>query len=152
MQLPKDCPIRLVIRLLDVPRIAVYYPAHPVLDDEAMRKVVLLDLVGLWSTDGYRHLTAIRDRPLLCRKNKSSKSSSNVIAKSGLSHSAGVAALSFEVWKQIILGARVNTLAQSSVLHNAFCRPARLSISWPDAALDRIIAAEIIGGAPSLLT
>jgi hypothetical protein len=34
MKLVKDYPIRLVCRLLDVPRSSVYYAAQPVPDDE----------------------------------------------------------------------------------------------------------------------
>jgi putative transposase len=62
MKLAKDYPIRLVCRLLDVPRSSVYYPAQPVPDDEAMLKVVLLDLAGQWPTYGYRRLTAMMRR------------------------------------------------------------------------------------------
>ena len=38
MKLAKDYPIRLVGRLLDVPRSTLYYAAQPVPDDEAMLK------------------------------------------------------------------------------------------------------------------
>ena len=62
MKLAKDYPIRLVCRLLDVPRSSIYYPAQPVPDDEAMLKVVLLDLAGQWPTYGYRRLTAMMRR------------------------------------------------------------------------------------------
>jgi putative transposase len=62
MKLAKDYPIRLVCRLLDVPRSSVYYPAQPVPDDEAMLKTVLLDLAGQWPTYGYRRLTAMMRR------------------------------------------------------------------------------------------
>lgn len=62
MKLAKDYPIRLVCRLLDVPRSSVYYPAQPVPDDEAMLKTVLLDLAGQWPTYGYRRLTAMMHR------------------------------------------------------------------------------------------
>jgi putative transposase len=62
MKLAKDYPIRLVCRLLDVSRSSVYYPAQPVPDDEAMLKVVLLDLAGQWPTCGYRRLTAMMRR------------------------------------------------------------------------------------------
>ena len=62
MKLAKDYPIRLVCRLLEVPRSTLYYPAQPVPDDEAMLKVVLLDLAGQWPTYGYRRLTAMMRR------------------------------------------------------------------------------------------
>ena len=62
MKLAKDYPIRLVCRLLDVPRSSVYYAAQPVPDDEAMLKSVLLDLAGQWPTYGYRRLTAMMRR------------------------------------------------------------------------------------------
>ena len=62
MKLAKDYPIRLVCRLLDVPRSSVYYAAVPVPDDEAMLKSVLLDLAGQWPTYGYRRLTAMMRR------------------------------------------------------------------------------------------
>lgn len=62
MKLAKDYPIRLVCRLLEVPRSSIYYPAQPVPDDEAMLKVVLLDLAGQWPTYGYRRLTAMMRR------------------------------------------------------------------------------------------
>lgn len=62
MKLAKDYPIRLVCRLLDVPRSSVYYMAQSVADDEAMLKVVLLDLAGQWPTYGYRRLTAMMRR------------------------------------------------------------------------------------------
>jgi putative transposase len=62
MKLAKDYPIRLVCRLLDVPRSSVYYAAVPVPDHEAMLKSVLLDLAGQWPTYGYRRLTAMMRR------------------------------------------------------------------------------------------
>jgi putative transposase len=62
MKLAKDYPIRLVCRLLDVPRSTLYYAALPVPDDEAMLKTVLLDLAGQWPTYGYRRLTAMMRR------------------------------------------------------------------------------------------
>jgi len=52
MKLAMNYPIRLVCRLLDVPRSTLYYAAQPVPDDEAMLKVVLLDLAGQWPTYG----------------------------------------------------------------------------------------------------
>jgi putative transposase len=62
MKLAKDYPIRLVCRLLEVPRSSVYFAAQPVPDDEAMLKTVLLDLAGQWPTYGYRRLTAMMRR------------------------------------------------------------------------------------------
>ena len=62
MKLAKDYPIRLVCRLLDVPRSSLYYAVQPVPDDEAMLKTVLLDLAGQWPTYGYRRLTAMMRR------------------------------------------------------------------------------------------
>ena len=62
MKLARDYPIRLVCRLLDVPRSSVYHTAQPVPADEAMLKVVLLDLAGQWPTYGYRRLTAMMRR------------------------------------------------------------------------------------------
>jgi putative transposase len=61
VKLAKDYPIRLVCRLLDVPRSSVYY-APPPPDDEAMLKSVLLELAGEWPTYGYRRLTAMMRR------------------------------------------------------------------------------------------
>jgi putative transposase len=62
MKLAKTYPIRLVCRLLGVPRSSVYYPARTVPDDEAMFKTALLDLAGEWPTYGYRRLTAMMRR------------------------------------------------------------------------------------------
>jgi putative transposase len=62
MKLAKTYPIRLVCRLLSVPRSSVYYPARTVPDDEAMLKSALLDLAGEWPTYGYRRLTAMMRR------------------------------------------------------------------------------------------
>jgi transposase InsO family protein len=62
MKLAKNYPIRLLCRLLGVPRSSVYYPASPVPDDEAMLKTALLDLAGEWPTYGYRRLTAMMRR------------------------------------------------------------------------------------------
>jgi putative transposase len=62
MKLAKTYPIRLVCRLLGVPRSSVYYPARTVADDEAMLKTALLDLAGEWPTYGYRRLTAMMRR------------------------------------------------------------------------------------------
>ena len=62
MKLAKTYPIRLVCRLLGVPRSSVYYAAQPVPDAEAMFKSALLDLAGEWPTYGYRRLTAMMRR------------------------------------------------------------------------------------------
>ena len=62
MKLAKDYPIRLVCRLLQVPRSSVYYEPVPVPDAEAMFKAALLDLAGQWPTYGYRRLTAMMRR------------------------------------------------------------------------------------------
>ena len=50
MKLAKDYPIRLVCRLLDVPRSSVYYAAQPGPDDEAMLKTVTDSAVTMRST------------------------------------------------------------------------------------------------------
>jgi transposase InsO family protein len=62
MKLAKTYPIRLVCRLLGVPRSSVYYAAQAVPDDEALLKAALLDLAGEWPTYGYRRLTAMMRR------------------------------------------------------------------------------------------
>jgi putative transposase len=62
MKLAKTYPIRLVCRLLGVPRSSVYYSAQASLADEAMLKTALLDLAGEWPTYGYRRLTAMMRR------------------------------------------------------------------------------------------
>jgi transposase InsO family protein len=62
MKLAKDYPIRVVCRLLGVPRSSLYYAAQPIPDDEAMLKTALLDLAGEWPTYGYRRLTAMLRR------------------------------------------------------------------------------------------
>jgi transposase InsO family protein len=61
MKLAKTYPIRVVCRLLGVPRSSVYYHARPPLD-EAILKSVLLELAGEWPTYGYRRLTAMMRR------------------------------------------------------------------------------------------
>jgi putative transposase len=54
-------PIRVLCRVLDVPRSSVYYtPRLPC--DEAMLKTVLLDLAAEWPRFGYRRLTAMMKR------------------------------------------------------------------------------------------
>jgi putative transposase len=62
MKLAKTYPIRLVCRLLNVPRSSVYYAAQGPDADEAMLKSALLDLAGEWPTYGYRRLTAMMRR------------------------------------------------------------------------------------------
>ena len=62
MKLAQTYPIRLVCRLLGVPRSSVYYPPRPPLADEAMLKTALLDVAGEWPTYGYRRLTAMMRR------------------------------------------------------------------------------------------
>lgn len=62
MKLAKTYPIRLVCRLLNVPRSTVYYRAQGPDADEAMLKTALLDLAGEWPTYGYRRLTAMMRR------------------------------------------------------------------------------------------
>ena len=61
MKLSKTYPIRVVCRLLGVPRSSIYYHARPPVD-EAMLKTALLDLAGEWPTYGYRRLTAMMRR------------------------------------------------------------------------------------------
>jgi putative transposase len=61
MKLSKTYPIRVVCRLLRVPRSSVYYRTRPPID-EAMLKTALLDLAGEWPTYGYRRLTAMMRR------------------------------------------------------------------------------------------
>jgi len=61
MTLADAYPIRLVCRLLGVPRSSVYYTPRPAAD-EAMLKTALLDLAGEWPTYGYRRLTAMMNR------------------------------------------------------------------------------------------
>jgi transposase InsO family protein len=62
MKLAKTYPIRLVCRLLGVPRSSLYYRAHSLPYDEAMLKAALLDVAGEWPTYGYRRLTAMMRR------------------------------------------------------------------------------------------
>src|SRR5262245_41636516 len=57
MKLAGSYPIRLVCRLLGLPRSSVYYRARPPLD-EAVLKTALLDVAAEWPTYGYRRLTA----------------------------------------------------------------------------------------------
>jgi transposase InsO family protein len=61
MTLADTYPVRLVCRLLGVPRSSVYYaPQAPA--DEAMLKTALLDLAAEWPTYGYRRLTQMMKR------------------------------------------------------------------------------------------
>lgn len=61
MTLAATYPVRLVCRLLGVPRSSVYYSPQPAVD-EAMLKTALLDLAAEWPTYGYRRLTAMMKR------------------------------------------------------------------------------------------
>jgi len=61
MKLADAYPIRLVCRLLGVPRSSVYYAPLPAID-EAMLKTALLDLAAEWPTFGYRRLTEMMRR------------------------------------------------------------------------------------------
>jgi putative transposase len=61
MTLADTYPIRLVCRLLGVPRSSLYYTPRPALD-EALLKTALLDLAAEWPTYGYRRLTALMRR------------------------------------------------------------------------------------------
>jgi len=61
MTLAGSYPVRLVCRLLGVPRSSVYYAPQPAAD-EAMLKTALLDLAGEWPTYVYRRLTAMLKR------------------------------------------------------------------------------------------
>ncbi len=61
MTLAGKYSLRLVCRLLGLPRSAVYYQARPPLDEAAL-KTALLDLAAEWPTYGYRRLTAMMRR------------------------------------------------------------------------------------------
>lgn len=61
MKLADAYPIRLVCRLLAVPRSSVYYAPRPP-TDEAMLKTALLDLAAEWPRFGYRRLTVMMKR------------------------------------------------------------------------------------------
>jgi putative transposase len=61
MKLADAYPIRLLCRLLGVPRSSVYYEPQPAID-EAMIKTALLDLAAEWPTYGYRRLTIMMQR------------------------------------------------------------------------------------------
>lgn len=62
MNLAKTYPIRVICRLLGVPRSSVYYRRESVPDAEAMLKSALIDLAGEWPTYGYRRLTIMMRR------------------------------------------------------------------------------------------
>jgi putative transposase len=70
MKLAKTYPIRLVCRLLNVPRSSVYYAAQGPDADEAMLKTAFIDLAGEWPTYGYRRLTAMMRRLGWCVNTK----------------------------------------------------------------------------------
>jgi putative transposase len=57
MKLAQTYPLRLVCRLLGVPRSSVYYSRRVVPDADAIFKTALLDLAAEWPTYGYRRLT-----------------------------------------------------------------------------------------------
>jgi transposase InsO family protein len=61
MSLADAYPVRLLCRLLGVPRSSVYYKPRPEID-EAMIKTALLDLAAEWPTYGYRRLTVMMQR------------------------------------------------------------------------------------------
>jgi transposase InsO family protein len=61
MTLAEDYSLRLVCRLLGVPRSSVHYHARPPID-EAAYKTALLDLAAQWPTYGYRRLTWMMKR------------------------------------------------------------------------------------------
>ncbi len=57
MKLARTYPLRVVCRVLGVPRSSLYYQPAQVPDAEAMLKAVLLELAGEWPTYGYRRLS-----------------------------------------------------------------------------------------------
>jgi putative transposase len=61
MTLAGSYSLRLVCRLLGVPRSSVYYHARPPIDEAAF-KTALLDLAAQWPTYGYRRLTWMMKR------------------------------------------------------------------------------------------
>lgn len=61
MKLATRYPIRLLCRLLSVPRSTVYYHSESIAD-ESMLKTALLDLAAEWPTFGYRRLTEMMRR------------------------------------------------------------------------------------------
>jgi putative transposase len=64
MKLAATYPIRVVCRLLGMPRSSVYYTPTPA-SDQAMYKSTLLDLAAEFPTYGYRRLTAMMKRSCL---------------------------------------------------------------------------------------
>lgn len=62
MKLAKTYPLRVVCRLLGVPRSSIYYKPLVAPDADAMFKSVLLELAGEWPTYGYRRLTHMMRR------------------------------------------------------------------------------------------
>ena len=61
MKLADTYPLRLLCRLLGVPRSSAYYAPRPAAD-EALLKTALIDLAGAWPTFGYRRLTVMMQR------------------------------------------------------------------------------------------
>lgn len=61
MKLADAYPVRVLCRLLDVPRSSLYYQACPSVD-EAVLKTALLELAAEWPTYGYRRLTRMMQR------------------------------------------------------------------------------------------
>ncbi len=61
MKLADVYPVRVLCRLLGVPRSSLYYQASPS-TDEALLKTALLDLAAEWPTYGYRRLTHMMRR------------------------------------------------------------------------------------------
>jgi putative transposase len=70
MKLAGRYPIRLLCRLLDLPRSSVYYHPHAHGDSEAMFKTALLDLAAEHPTFGYRRLTMMMRRLGWCVNGK----------------------------------------------------------------------------------
>ena len=70
MKLAKTYPVRLVCRLLRVPRSSVYYTAQALPNEEAMLKTVLVETAGQWPTYGYRRLTEMMRRLGWCVNGK----------------------------------------------------------------------------------
>ena len=62
MKLAQTYPLRLVCRLLGVPRSSIYYKPLVAPDADALLKSVLLELAGEWPTYGYRRLTQMMRR------------------------------------------------------------------------------------------
>jgi transposase InsO family protein len=62
MKLARTYPLRMVCRLLNLPRSSIYYQPTLVPDADAMFKAALLELAGEWPTYGYRRLTGMMRR------------------------------------------------------------------------------------------